>query len=323
VLPVTLPIKFGQVLLITTDPPAATVAVNGEELGVTEENRPVIFAGVQPRPNEIVYYTVSATRPGFLAASVQVPVIEKNEGAGNLTTTVHLELEAEPVPETVPLVLPPPVPPPVPDPLPQPRVKTVVRTDPSAPGSLAVFAAPVVRYFQPQFDRESAQLIDDYTPTLGGLTAGVEWFLGRGLYLSLDGQYLFLARDPALKFTSEGTIPNENGSTTLLPAVIATVDSLALFSLDAGPGFRVAAGPLFLSAAASLHVESLSADDPQPNTPGTKLLSGLETFQIGARLALFAGVDTGSAWSPFLGFNTYLPREGPDWGLCAGVEFRP
>lgn len=357
-----MPILFGQVFMISTDPPEADVAVNGISLGRTAANAPVLFTRVEPVRNSIVYYTIVTRKEGFKVAELKVPVIYKDETARNLTVDYTIRLEsAVPLPE------------PVPEPFLTSRLDArrekdvpVDRVDPvelwgkkvlgenrheeearpSPPdkrsGRFRVFAGPALRWFSPEFQDEpgtdAASIYDqdqkDSPPFMAGFELGGDYFIIRGLHVFVTGQMFLTTKEPALSYYSNGAdqngilhqYKNQDGDWVSTQAK-TDVSSFKTYSVTLGPGYEQALGPVYLSARVGFHMEGVTADGAVLDTKIADLKSGapyskMEPFLIGGRGEIGLGVDTTTDFIPYVRAFSVFPREYFDWGLCAGVEYQ-
>jgi len=328
VLNVQLPIVFGQVFLISSDPVGAEVLVNDIPMGVVKKNRPVVFTQVQPVKNSIVYYTLSARKEGFEPASLKVPVIFKDETAKTLTMQYGLELKEKakpvvaipelPLVETVKKV----------EPEPPPAIEPIVVEKPEPPEveepverPLAAFRlGAATRLYQPVFSKSSASVDTSHPPTFAGFELGAAYYFTAGLHVFLDGQMLFSMRDPSVKFQQDTSGTFVDG--VPLNNLDLVVESAMVYALCLGPAYRLDLPLVNLTGSVGLLLEGVSADAARHTFYDAKSLPQLEEFSIAARPALALSVDEFSPWVPYVRGFAVVPREDFDWGVAAGLEYR-
>ena len=348
-----MPIVFGQVFMIVSDPPGADISINGFNVGRPGPDQPVVFARVEPVRNSIVYYTIVARKQGFRVTELKVPVIHKDQSAGNLTVDYVMKMET-----TAP---PPPDDPPEPfltsriekkkeeqveervDPvelwgrnaLGEEKPKAAKPSEPDKrDGRFRVFAGGSVRWFSPVFQNEpgtdKASIYDlnqeDSPPFMGGFELGGEYLIISGLHVFLTGQMFFSTGDPALSYFSNGAdqlgnlYQNGDGTSTQLKT---DVPAFTNYSVTLGPGYELALGPVLLSARMGLVLEGLTADAARLDQGKSGVpYSKLEPFLVGGRGDIGIGIDTSTGLIPYIRAFTIFPREYFDWGLSLGLEYQ-
>ena len=342
VVPVELGIEFGQVLLISSQPPGAEILVNDVAVGTTEGEQPLVYTQLEPVRNNIVYYTVTAFLDGYETQTKELPVIWKDPAAGNLTTAISLELREKVV------IAPPPDPvEPDPDPYPLPPIDaTVGGTEPSEDplvrpdpedkpkveqedeSGFAIFAGAAVRWFDPNLDGD-VQKLSIHGPAVGFELGGAYFFTGN-FFLGADFSMFFATGETPVSYRAPAA-----GAAAVATDNYASLDSLMFYSFALEPGFRYQFWRLILTAGMGLHLGGISAAKATEDTPtkvgSDETATGLvnldstvqpKPFELALRVKVGLAVDAGKGFEPYVNWFILIPNEVVDWGLSLGLGYK-
>jgi len=338
VVPVDIRIEFGQVFLITSKPPGATVRINDVLVGRTEETHPLLFTRIHPVRNSIVYYKLTVEKPGYRQVTQEIPVIHKDREAPNLTTVLDLELT------DVTAALPPEPRKPPPEPVgptlatrignedllpppdvrvkkePKPEPPPVVDKDEGDKGRFLIFAGGALRFFSPPFKNELAS--NDWVEKPGphaGFELGGGYFFADSCYLAANGQMSFSTQDNAVVFYGDKMGPN------YVPQ--AWVESFTTWSLALEPHFRVRLWRILVDAGVGAVVGGVAGEARQSAQAGSDetvpASNQVEELSVSARISAGLSFETNTLLLPYLSTFVLLPPGAElDWGLTAGLGFR-
>jgi hypothetical protein len=327
VLPLDLYVEFGQLLLITSDPPGATITVNHNLLGNTSELAPLVYGGLKPARNEILYYPVEVDMYGFQSQSIELPVIWKDRTAGNLTEPLHFELKPPAPPEpavTTPATVPP---------LPAADKQEEPKADPPPPPRLRVkhpfrlFAGPAYRQLRPVFDEtieDDAWIKGGKPGGMAGFELGASYFFAPSFFLRLTGQLYFSLKDPdpAVSFYASPRKPAPPED--VLPVSAA---SLTGWAVALEPGFRLKAWRFLFNLGMGLQLDGLIGevlqDSNSPDKDGKRATIQPEPISVAARVSAGLAIETNARVLPYVSSFLLLPPNGGiDWAVSGGLEFR-